>query len=438
MNSGIDLSIVVPTTADHGRSPILRSYLESPVRPRLKVQFVFLLNDRKSIGVHRSEIMVHEDHEIVVVANDRYFGACEDNLCRVQDIGGLLKPIVFSVGDHDVIDWEQLAMATEHLIRHRIEALAWNIMGEQKLADGSYAGLAALTELNDDLPANDVVRCMAAGEIVRSNIGNAALTSVYGPIDWQAYLGCHLFARDVFLGILQYHFGESVYSLVYKQSTYFHHHPVSYGYWPVPVIYRRSDDFERIRQGQYSAGWLADHRTTAGASPVFWVANMRYLAEMRSDALFTVFVSSLCLSQAPAQGGGATYIRASTLSNLLSWSAEVVRDAVSRRSHYFPELKIGASLRDLRCVVDFWQALTGCSQRHPQAYAAIPAEFTDRMAEAMGLVSASLAGSSQMPERMRESIVNSIGAAARSLTAPVSVAFNRQGFQSFLVQAAGG
>ena len=88
MNQRIELSILVPTTEDHRNSQIVRDYLESPQRKQLGVQFVFLLNDRKTIGQHRSEIVSQGDHEIVVVANDRYFGACEDNLYRVQDFGG--------------------------------------------------------------------------------------------------------------------------------------------------------------------------------------------------------------------------------------------------------------------------------------------------------------------------------------------------------------
>ena len=435
MNQRIELSILVPTTEDHRNSRILRDYLQSQQRKNLGVQFVFLLNDRKAIGQHRSEVVSQGDHEIVVVANDRYFGACEDNLYRVQDFGGLLKPIVFSVGGHDSIDWEALQEAVEHFVRHRLGALAWNLMSEQKLPDGRYAGLAALTELSDDLAANNVVRGLTAGEIMPSNLGNAAMTSTYGPIDWQAYLGCHLLAREVFLGLLQYHFGEAVYSLVYKQATYFHHHPVPYAYWSKPIIHRRSDDFNRIQQGNYSSGWLADHRTTAGASPIFWIANMRYMTEMRSDVLFNLFASSLTLTHVPAEGGGSAYTRMATLGNLVLWSAEVVRDALARRSHYFPDLKIGASLRDLRCVADFWQDFLLRSQRSAQVYSALPREFLDRIADAAGLLRASLA-SAHAPSRTLDLALNMLGAAASRLTPPGNVAFNQEGFHALLAHLA--
>jgi hypothetical protein len=188
------LSIIVPTVGRHADCPLPASYLASGIAARLDVQFVFMLNAK--VPAPHSEVTRIDNVETILVGNDRYFGACEENIYRVQDVARLLRDYVLIIGEHDAIDWESLCAALDMASLNKLEMLGINVLGRQQKADLSYSELPGITALSHDCSAALLARHLLMGGIVDGALGLAAIFATYGQVDWAAFVGSHLYTRQ--------------------------------------------------------------------------------------------------------------------------------------------------------------------------------------------------------------------------------------------------
>jgi hypothetical protein len=368
------ISIVIPSVGEISSSSILKSFQD--IKPsNLYVQFVFLLNNKNIIGGAQSYIQKFDGYEIIAAVNDRYFGSCEENLYRAADFSDLFYEYVFCVGEHDFIDWAHLNLALERFDEQNLGVMGWNIKGQQKKSNGDYAELSAIAPLDFRSTANEYCQILLNKGALSSEIAYPALISMYGPKDWAAYLGNHLFRKNAFLKVFQYKFSEHVYSLVYKQLQLFTSNDIRYGFYEDCVIWRISDDFIKIKENRHSMGWLEDHRTVHGLSKCFWIANLQYLVEIKDRSIYNLVANSLCFSQVP-DGNNETiqYSHTSTFVQILNWSMQVVNYKLNGKSYYFGDFSGSGSISDLYTVSEYLKILLIQVQTN-EAYAPYRAEF---------------------------------------------------------------
>lgn len=357
MSKPVKLSIVIPSVVDHEQSPLLASWRKG-LTPSFVPQFVFLINLKQQNGSKADASIEHKaDHDVVIVPSDRYFGSCEENIGRVADCMDLLGDYVVIVGEHDAIDWHQLDLAMEQILSNKLDALAVNISCFQLQEDGSSACLKALIEHDDSLTTTPVVKALMAQKVMSSRIGFPALISHFGPIDWAAYIGSHIYRREVLRRVFMYKTSEHVYSLVYKQAMLFCRADYRYSLFIDTPISRISNDFLKMKQGSYSPGWLENHRTVLGHSPCFWITNNEYIASLRDPGEAMVFIYSSCLSQVPGEDAEPVYRREYFLKHLLSFCVSALQYANEGRSYYLPEGVKSGSLADTYTVYRFLRKL---------------------------------------------------------------------------------
>ncbi len=318
-----------------------------------KVQFIFLQNNK----ICSNETSIRTElglFDIVVLENDRYFGSCEENLYRIQSIAGLISDFVLVVGDHDDIDWKILFDAVEKMEVEGIEALAINVSSAQINEAGQYIALDGLRPLNEESICNTFVSALWQGQSFPARFGFGALIAKFGPIDWAAYVGSHIYRRSIFIRILQYHFSEHVYSFVYKQALFFNDNDIKYSLLDRSVVTRKSDDFYRIRRGDYKPGWLEQHRIVRGDSKIFHIANLQYLSDMRCDFIYFNTLFSLTLSHTPCEEKTLKYLRGSMLLNCLGWSMATIGETMAQSGISVDGKAVGYPIRDLKIVSNFW------------------------------------------------------------------------------------
>jgi hypothetical protein len=378
----VEVTIVIPAVMDIEHCSIISSYLNSNVIDQVFVQFVYLSNKKEVEKTLNSNIKTFDDHEIIHVMNDRYFGSCEENIYRVQDFAGLFKPLVFLVGEHDNIEWDLLTEALDYFKSHHLDAMGWNILSQQLLADNSYSSEPAVIPLTDDTLANNYVNMLFGGQSLPFSVGYAAIISTYGPIDWAAYLGNHLFKIEVFYKLLQYRFSESIYSLVYKQAVLFNTHKANYGFFEKSVIHRISNEFLKIKTSTHSFGWLEEHRRVNGNSNVFWISNLSHLTQVEDTALFNSISYSFCVGNVPNELGEITYMRSSMLKNILQWSINVIAYKLEGKSYYFPQAVGSGSLQDVRYIHLYLTKFLSIMYSSPSFQNVLPSDLLQRLSDA--------------------------------------------------------
>lgn len=348
--SGRTLSVLVPTVSPNIKSaPILQSWPPELVLP-FSVQFVFLVNSRQA----RPPVQVASErmgsHEILSISTDQYFGSCEENIQRSADFLDKLGDCILIVGDHDLIDWTQLVAAVNLFYAEHLDALAINIKACQERPSGA---MIAMDSLVPPVGASRNLQSFGhlfEGQTMTSSFAFPALISCLGPIDWAAFIGSHVYGKELFRRLLMYKTSESVYSLVYKQLRLFADIPCRYALYAGTPIHRISSEFMQMTEGSHSWGWLVNHRAVLGASPCFWVANMQYLNELTDPTLFALVAYSRCFSIVLSSEGAPAYSRSYFLWNCLYWSVSVVNHRLSGRSYYLPGEVSSGDLSDVHIV----------------------------------------------------------------------------------------
>ena len=355
------LTLVIPTVGDPAQSTVLASWFKGVTFPCF-VQFVFLLNPMKQPSGFSSRREMHDTCEVIHVSSDRYFGSCEENISRVADFLDILGEYFLIVGEHDNVNWQELACALEAFESMRLDALAININCCQRNHSGGFDSLSALLMPEGDSRLLRVVRSLFDGEPMGSAIAFPALISCFGPIDWAAYIGSHVYRKEVLRRILMYKTTESVYSLVCKQLQFFCESDVSYGLFSGMPLDRISNDFLKIRERSHRFGWLENHRTVRGLSPCFWIANLEYINQLGDTTLALLVIYSRCLSIVPLANEGQAYRSHFFLPALLSWCLQVLRHKIHGRSHSFPSDAISGDLGDLYSIATFLKRMTHAIQ----------------------------------------------------------------------------
>jgi hypothetical protein len=334
----IELSIVVLTAGDPERARrIADAYAASDICSQLRVQFVFLMNRKDlSFPLANTQTTMHDDVETVYVGNDRYFGSCEENLYRLRDILDIVKPLVLVIGETDEINWRNLVSAARIATDGRHDALLLNTQNIQRKRDGGSSSMFAVHNLNEDSLQNQIFRMLISGRVLGSNLAYPAVASMFGPLDWLAFIGNHLYSRSALRGILKYRFTEHVYSFVYMQALYFSGRAGRYQLFTPEVVNRISNDFLSEKVGKVQDfGWLREHRTVHGQSQVLWISNIHHLLQIEDDALFAVLAMSLNLAFVPSgQNDGINLNRNSMLRQLIWFTSGVIQEKFNGHSFY--------------------------------------------------------------------------------------------------------
>lgn len=408
----IEITIANPTLTATGDSNLIRSFLSSNVTGSLYVQFVFLINTPQADRTAKSDIQHHGTHEILYVRNRRFFPTAEENMYRVQDFIDLLKPYVFFVGDDDPIDWAELVHAMESLQSRDLAAMAWNVANVQIGPDGPRKAFDAVGRLNDTSRASEVIEAMHRGDVVTSRTGYGALISAYGPLSWAAYIGSHVYRRDVLAAFLQYRFTEFIYSHVFKQALFFCSRELNYGYYAKPVITRVSLDEstaprvanEDLRAPQIVVGidahpqnedWrsLKRHRVEAGLSECSWITIVGYLSGVPEARIFNVLANSMNINAMRSNTGAVVASRQPLLWNILCWSINSIGYKRIGQSFYFPKQARNGSLQDIRYAADFLNSFAVIMEQHRSIY---------------GLLNTAALGSFEAARRILNAYLNSL------------------------------
>lgn len=362
----IDISIIVLTTGNLDRAhAALDAYCASPIRNELRAQFIFLLNRKDlSFPLDKTQVATRDDVQTVYIGNDRYFGSCEENLFRLRDIIDIVKPLVLVIGESDQIHWPNLAQAARMAADDRLDALLLNVHNTQQKRAGGVSSVSAVCNLADTSQQNHFFRALAAGRTLGSNVAWPATASLFGPIDWFAFIGHHLYSRTALRGILKYRFTEHVYSFVYMQALYFCSRAGRYRLFVPEVVNRISNDFRSEHAaGERDLGWLREHRVVNGQAQALWIANVHHLLQIENDRLFALLAMSLTVAYRPSgENDEIMLARDAMLRQLLYWIAAVLGEKLSGISYYLKtpgpcrlDDEVWAALRflkRLRAVVD--------------------------------------------------------------------------------------
>lgn len=336
------ISIIVPTVGKYTDCALPAQYLAAGVAHRVRAHFVFLLNSK--VPDNRSGITTIDGVDVLVVGSDRYFGSCEENIYRVQDVARHLQARVVCIGEHDFIDWEALCDALDFAQSNSLEILGVNILGRQLKDDGSYSELLGIPALESEAPANTLAQYLVGGGVIDGAIGYSAMLSTYGPIDWAAFIGAHIYSRNAFVRVLQYRFVEHVYSFSHMHLRYIQESKLRYGFFARAPFHRISHEFKDTRDGTFTFGWLAEHRRVHGNSSCFWAAILSHVNAIRDDKLFFLVANAQNIGHVQAADGDIAYSPNYLIRTLFVWSHSAIAALLDGESHY---LKTGASAQSL-------------------------------------------------------------------------------------------
>ncbi|GLU31491.1 hypothetical protein WKR88_19200 [Trinickia caryophylli] len=334
-----DISIIVLTTGDLTRAHrVMEAYSASPVRETLRAQFIYLVN-RKDLSFPPTQTTVanRDGIDVVYIGNDRYFGSCEENLFRIRDVIDIVKPLALIIGESDEINWPNLAEAARIAAEERLDAMLINVQNIQNRRSGGTSSIFAACNLPDETPQNRFFRALVAGRTLSSNVAWPATVSMFGPVDWFAFIGHQLYSRHALRGLLKYRFTEHVYSFVYMQALYFSSSRRRYRLFMPEVVNRISNDFlsEHAGGADRDLGWLREHRVVHGQARTLWIANVHHLLQIEDDALFSVLAMSLTVAHRPSGSNDEiSLLRDTMLRQMIFWIASVLGEKANGQSYY--------------------------------------------------------------------------------------------------------
>ena len=293
--------------------------------------------------------------DIIEIKNKRYFSSCEENLYRVEDVLGDVGDYIFFVGCHDQINWELIDRTVKSCVELGADVAGWNILNSQQTENGDWSSLSAFDKTSFGLSAEFELQNAMEGELCDSRVIIPCLLAVYGPIDWFAYLGNHLFSKKCFYNILSHSFTEYVYSLVFKIIRELSKNPYNYLLVSDCVIERKSSEYLEKKGG---GRWLTEHRLDRGTSSNFHLA-LLYHVNSLDQSLFDLTMSSLCYSHqnestSEVKPGVKVY---SLLCVMVDQIMTFVERDYSTSSYYCPGSNKAIYVRDLRQCREFFARL---------------------------------------------------------------------------------
>jgi len=372
-----DLSVVIPTTNKSGHEKVLNDfYLSDPDALKISVQFVSLINSKKPYAY--SEIKsLGGRHELVTVGNDRYYGSCEENIYRITDFVGILGKFVLIIGDTDTVDWLNLS----ELVKQELssispcEAVCLNLYVKELINSVESVEISVMpVDVGTDEDIRTVAGDFKSGLACKIGTIFPWLISSFGPLDWAAYIGNHVYRREYITKILSYAFAEHVYSLVYKQLLAANSNPdASYRLYNKRVVTRVSKDLlwqnsiisppkasnSPSAQGQFPKPlpWLAEHRLVNGKCGNFSITHLHYINYLPNELAMLV-ASSWTLALRPSGNASLLLRRGSFLVLSLHLCANTLRDSVTGRSHLLEGVEeVKYSSFDTRIICDYLNKL---------------------------------------------------------------------------------
>jgi hypothetical protein len=261
--------------------------------------------------------------------------------------------MVLICGEHDYIDWILLFDAVRHFSALNLDAMAINVKARQELPHGGHDDFNAIPDNALTLQSRPEFKALFNQCVLSSRIAFPALLSALGPIDWVAYIGSHIYTRQVLVHLLMHRFSENIYSLVYKQLLLFSSVACRYAYYKGTPVHRLGKEFLSMSEQRHSWGWLENHRTVQGLSPCFWIANLQYLCEITDPLLFNLVAYSICRSISPDGNWHSRYVTHPFCATALGWCVSVLDHHLNGASYYLPEVSSSGDLRDLRTVFLF-------------------------------------------------------------------------------------
>jgi hypothetical protein len=354
----LKVTIVVPTEQSEGGGELISSFLDSKIESQIKPQFVVLQNPRTP-GKSTAQRYNLNSHEAIYISADRYFGSCEENIYRVQGFSSEFNDYVFFVGGHDNINWIELAAALDFANKNKLDACAWNIRHAQMRHDGDFSTALSIDRATTTTLLGTELIASISGTVHPAKYGFPILISSFGPVDWAAYIGSHLFRRGTLERILSYRFSEQVYSFVFKQLMYFSsREDLRYAFYEPPVITRISDEFlqsERMTDAPKTS-WLQEHRMVTGGSPVFFISILDYLSCL-NERLFMLVTSSFCYSHRKGSSGEISGLHHPLLVNLIKWSAAAAEQRISGKSSILGDAANASALFEINYIRNFLDRL---------------------------------------------------------------------------------
>jgi hypothetical protein len=427
----IDISIVVLTTGDLERAHrVVDAFAASGIENQLKAQFVYLLNRKDlSFPLDQTATGTRAGVETVYIGNDRYFGSCEENLFRLRDVVDILKPLVLIIGETDEINWPNLAEAARLSSDEHLDAVLLNIQNIQNKRSGGTANMFVAQQLNEDSLQNTFCRSLMNGRTLSTSVAYPAVASMYGPIDWLAFIGNHLYSRTTLRGILKYRFTEHVYSFVYMQALYFAEHSGRYRMFMPETVNRISNDFvSENSQKMPALGWLREHRTVNGQSETLWIANVFHLLQIEDDHLFALLAMSLNLAHTPSgNDDGITFVRNSMVRQIMHWINAVLYEKFNGTSFYLKGQGRGRLDDEIWAIHRFLKRLVTSAPAYEGSFC--PA-FVEKIDEATIFTSLYFKDVEQSAEVLREASA-AVSAALSVLTDEVLRHFQTRSFRHY-------
>ncbi len=369
-------SILIPTVNPEGGARLIQSFLEHGPNAKLHPQFVILVNPKtpSPAGFEHKQFL---EYEFLRVFSDRHFGSCEENIYRTQDFSSFFYDWIFCIGEHDIVDWALLERAILFSEENSLDVCGWNILHMQEKVGGGYSTALSVGPTQSSRFGTNEVELLFSGIVLPARIAFPAILSAYGPIDWAAYIGSHLFKKSTFESVLRYRYSEYIYSFVFKQLRHFcSDSRVRYGFFSDPVLRRVAGEYLQLsrerERGKMS--WLEEHRIVSGGSPFFWIALLEYINRIEDDNLFNLVTNSICYSHSPDQNGNISIRLTPFLSCLLAWASSSVAFRLKGSSYYLGGACRASALYELEFVQSFLVRLRHCIETS-EAYANVEPEL---------------------------------------------------------------
>lgn len=368
----IGLSLVVPVVGEISDCSFVSEFL-SLVPEKIDLNVVYLVNGKTPR--QSSFLGVDRGINILVVGNDRYFGSVEENVFRLQDVAGFLKQHVYIIGEHDRVDWPNMAEALTAAESKNIDVMAVNIQGEQILDSGRSSKSLTLPDRSTGKSinlCNDIVDNLFLGGVLSGDLAFPSMLALYGPSDWAAFIGSHIYSSKSLLRILSFRYSDHVYSLVYANLAYQVTAKTNYGFFPKHVASRISNEFLRQRNNSYHHGWLEEHRRVSGLSGFFWISQIAYINQIAEDRLFSLISNCRTLAQRSNKRGEIILSEDFFIGDLLIWSFNILESSNKSKSFYLEGINSGNYLYDARLIMIFlkrfssWVSLSAKNEKLAQ------------------------------------------------------------------------
>jgi len=353
-NQQCTVSVVVPTTDETEIKKLISDFLEVQDTVGFDLQVIVLWNLDDN-HYERRVLDGFDTLNIIELKNKRYFSSCEENLYRFEGVLGDVGDYIFFVGCHDHINWGLSDKTVKSCSELGADVAGWNILNAQKNQNGTWSSLAAFDRTSFGLSAEVEIQKAMGGDPCDSRTIVPCLLSVYGPIDWFAYLGNHLFSKKCFFNVLSHSFTEYVYSLVFKIISELSKNHYHYLLVPDCVIERRSNEYLEKKIG---GKWLKEHRLERGTSPSFHLS-LLYHVNSLDQTLFDLTMSSLCYSH--TNGTKRDVMPVVHVEPFLIFMIHAVANFLTHHyatsSYYCPGKNNAIHVRDLRTCKEFFARL---------------------------------------------------------------------------------